>query len=85
MDDENKIISRVVDNMDRIDIVVYTYIISTVKNSKSKDVIYEAFKDKIDEFVDIFGLNNIKDWEAKLYTEVVNRKHKRSNQLSTNI
>lgn len=85
MDDENKIISRVVDNMDRIDIVVYTYIIATVKNSKSKDVIYEAFKDKIDEFVDIFGLNNIKDWEAKLYTEVVNRKRKRSNQLSTNI
>lgn len=85
MDDENQIISRVVDNLDRIDIVVYTYIVATVKNSKSKDVIYDIFKDKIDEFVDIYGLNNVNGWEIKLYTEIVNRKRKRSNQLSANI
>lgn len=71
------ILNRIVENVDGIDVDVWAYIVASVRNPNSKLLIYEVASEKIDEFIDIYGLKDIKDWEIKLYNKITNKKQNR--------
>lgn len=67
-------INRAVENMDQIPANVYRYLILAYKNSKVKDIVYEKFKKDIDEFIDIYGIRNIPNYEQKLIKALIEKR-----------
>lgn len=68
------IIKRVVDNISGIDADIVSYITIVAVNPSIRVELYNMFKEKIDEFVDIYGLKEVENWEKEIYMELFRRR-----------